>query len=56
MTAVARNNFELRRVDRSVDFEAIGFDLDDSSSRTAGALRGVARKLVLRRTGRRGPR
>ena len=36
MTAVERNNFELRRVDRPVDFEAIGFDLDDSSSRTAG--------------------
>ena len=36
MTAVARNNFELRRVDRPVDFEATGFDLDDSSSRTAG--------------------
>ena len=36
MTALARNNFELRRVDGSVDFEATGFDLDESSSRTAG--------------------
>ena len=36
MTTVARNNFELRRVDRSVDFEAAGSDLDDVSSRTGG--------------------